>query len=117
VVAPLIKPKTDSTLHKKYLVPAQRLAVYEFPEELAFWALHMAGVKAHSNTRHPTKQTGIVILDPNARLFGDISFESAKSQNMVWVIVNDMTRTAFFAKAIETYLTEVLGVVIPPASA
>jgi len=116
-VVSLLKPKSTPTLHKKYLVPAQRLAVYDFPEELAIWALHFSGVKAHSDTHHPSKQTNIYILDQNGRQFGNISFEAAKTQGMVWVIINDVSRTAFFKTAIETYLTEVLGVTLPQETA
>lgn len=108
----LIK-KTSPTLRGRYLVPAKRLAVYDFPEELAVWALHMAGAKAHSDTHDPKKQIGINILDPHGRHFGQISFEPAKSQDSVWVVISDLSRTGFFKQAIETYLTEVLGVILP----
>lgn len=112
-MANLLRPKKSSTVHKKYLVPALKLAVYHFPEELAVWALHLAGVEAHSNTRLPSAQTKIAILDPIGRPFGNISFESDHDQSMMWVIVDDVTATSFFINTIETYLTEVLGIVLP----
>ena len=109
----MLKPKPSATLHKKYLVPALRLAVYNFPEELAIWALHLAGVKAHSNTRLPSAQTEITILEPNGRPFGNISFESVHGQDKIWVIIDDVTGTSLFIRTIETYLTQVLGVTLP----
>ena len=108
----LIK-KASHTLRGKYLVPAQRLAVYEFPEKLAFWALHMAGAKSHADTHDPHKQTDINILDQYGKHFGRISFEPAQSQSSVWVVIHDVTKTGIFKTAIETYLTEVLGVTLP----
>ncbi len=109
----LLTKKLIPTLHGRYLVPARRLAIYDFPEELAIWAFHFAGVKAHSDTHHPSKQTNINILDENGRQFGSISFESAKSQDMVWVIICDVSKTGFFKSTIETYLTEVMGLTLP----
>ena len=106
----LLKNKKEPTVHRKYFVPALRLRLYEFPEEFAIWALHFGGIKAHSNTHDPVKKTDISILDQYGRPIGNISFLPAKSQDMVIIVINDLSKTRMFIKAVENYLKEVLGV-------
>lgn len=109
-------PKSNplSSVTCQYLVPSKRLLVYDFPETLAIMALHFVGVKAHSNIHHPNKKVDIVIMDQHGLLFGEISYLPGDSPDTVLVVIKDQSQTGFFRQTIEKYLTEVLGVVLPP---
>lgn len=104
-------PKGSPVLprQKKYLVPVRKLADYEFPEELAFWAFKLAGQYVHSNTHSPIKKSNVDILDPIGRLIGTISYRPPSNGN-VCVTVVDKTPKEVFIKAIDTYLVDVLGI-------
>ena len=100
---------TPKTTIRRYLLPNKVLTNYLFPEELAIWSLHLAGIDAHSNTHSPTMKENIPILDQHGQPLGGVSFLEGRPEHTI-VIVSDSTFQQTLINAIEAYIEEVLGI-------